>query len=90
MYSVTLLHLLQLIKNDQVLLRKYFECISLKLGGLEFRRQQILKMGSKILELFFQDLISPDNLLSLVHLGHLMHGNKNRFVISGALLYFQV
>ena len=83
-------HRLQLIKYDQVLLPKYFECISLKLDVLEFRYQQIQKMGSKILELFFQDSILPNNLLFLVHLNLLGLESNNNFVISMAQLYCQV
>jgi len=83
-------HRLQLIKYDQVLLSKYFECISLKLDVLEFRYQQIQKMGSKILEQFFLDSILPNNLLFLVHLNLLGFESNNNFVISKAQLYCQV
>ena len=83
-------HRLQLIKYDQALLPKYFEYISLKLDELEFRYQQIQKMGSKILELFFQDSILPNNLLFLIHPNLLGLENNNSFIISMAQLYCQV
>jgi len=47
-------------------------------------------MGSKILELFFQDSILPNNLLFLIHPNLLGLENNNSFIISMAQLYCQV